>query len=321
MQTRPAVGMDPASAQKLVAALDAEIQRRQVKRDGAQNAAWLAQFGDDGVVLLALNLRRWWGRLQKSDIRAALLTHAYQAWVRRQEEDVSPPFQNGKLAAPVSVPTSHAERAIAESELRRLVWQIHSIAQTADRLDRHDDDVRNGIVRKPHGPQVRVRVISAESLGREPKAKGANGKSVKKSRSEIWKEEQQRQLDAKQAERVAQAKASGIPLPEVETILRIGDIVIFDSRSMTGTVSIKVDHTSGRAELQFGSASFIQSGITTLSPGQSVECVLERRSDGAMRIAEIKLSVSERQAQLAEMERKAAKAEETYKIFGRRGIY
>ena len=58
----------------------------------------------------------------------------------------------------------------------------------------------------------------------------------------------------------------------------------------------------------------MRAGITSLHPGQELECTIEKRADGAMLVEEIKLSVGERAAALAELERQAQTAEENYRI-------
>jgi hypothetical protein len=58
----------------------------------------------------------------------------------------------------------------------------------------------------------------------------------------------------------------------------------------------------------------MHAGITSLHPGQELECTIKKRADGAMLAEEIKISVGERAAALAELERLAEAAEENYRI-------
>lgn len=90
--------------------------------------------------------------------------------------------------------------------------------------------------------------------------------------------------------------------------MKIGRAEKYDSRAMSGIVSIL--GASGRIELPFPLSSIMRAGIISLHPGQKLECTIKKRADGAMLVEEIKLSVGERAAALAGLERQLRRLRE-----------
>jgi hypothetical protein len=284
--------VDQASAQKLVAALDLEIARRQAQKDAVEEARWLEEHGDDPLAFLALNLSRLADRLEK--------------W------DAGPKLPEPKLSA--------EERELQDRRFGELMDGINGIIEDLERLARHEEAEASGVPRRRSvilGPRVR----SVAGLGREPKPTGENGKSKKLSRTEVWKEQQEEQAAARQAmlpPRPAPHQPDQKPVDE--TIIKFGTVQHYDSRSMSGVVSI--GGGPGRLELPFSASEIMRAGITALHPSQSVECQITRRLDGSLVVTEIKLSVGERAAAIAELERQAQAAEENYRIeLMRRGLH
>jgi hypothetical protein len=144
--------------------------------------------------------------------------------------------------------------------------------------------------------------------------KHGDGKSVKLSRTGKWRLEREAELQAQEALRRAALPPGQQPV--METLIKFGRVEKYDGRTMSGVISIM--EPIGRIELPFSASAIIRAGITTLAPGQKLECIINKRPDGAMMVAEIKLSVGERAPRLNEMARQAEAAETNYKLFGRR---
>jgi hypothetical protein len=141
----------------------------------------------------------------------------------------------------------------------------------------------------------------------EAKTVDGNGKSRKLSRTEVWMEQAQAEIEARLAH-IRPPQAGQEPAGE----WLFGAVQRYDPRTMSGTVATGAG--LGRLELSFGAAAVMRAGITTLHPSQSVECRITRRPDGTLVVTEIKLSAGECAAALAELERQAQAAEENYRI-------
>jgi hypothetical protein len=63
--------MDPAIAAKLVEALDAELARRQSKKDEVEDARWVEECKGDEINLMARRLSRAWDRPHKGPVVSA----------------------------------------------------------------------------------------------------------------------------------------------------------------------------------------------------------------------------------------------------------
>lgn len=282
--------MDPQSAARLVDALDKELSRRRARKDAAEDAQWLAELGDDPVALCALKLGRSVDRLAT---------------------------RLGESPSPEWLAMSEMEQDLQRRGLEELADNVSRLATMAERQCDREEDEAGGIVHRARsvgGPR------SPHLLLKEPKPKGdnANGKKPKISRTEQARMAAEAELLAREALRRA------APPPEQqaveETIIKIGTVQRYESRSMSGVVAF--GGGPGRLELPFGGSAIMRSGITTLSPGQSIECQITRRPDSGLVVTEIKLSVGERAAVIAELERQAQAAEENYRIeLMRRGLH
>lgn len=109
-------------------------------------------------------------------------------------------------------------------------------------------------------------------MGKEPKPKGknGNGKSAKLTTTEKWRLEQEPALATKQARRQAM-RPPGQESPQYETIVKIGRVERYDSRTMSDFVSIL--GPSGPIELPFLMSSIMSAGITSLHSGHELECI------------------------------------------------
>jgi hypothetical protein len=267
---------DPLAAS--LRAIRAELVRRQ---DEAEDAAWAQQFAGDPEILLAKKLERWWVRLQSG-----------------------PP-------SPAS--QTPEDRECAVEALEDYARALFAIACAIERDERHRADIAAGIERRPR-PPTRVRMPDALGLEPRPKSADSNGKSRKLSRTELHLLKLEEEALSRQA--AMRAAQSPGQQPQMETLVKIGRVERYDSRSMTGSVAIM--GPGGRIELPFSMSNIMRAGITSLSPGQELECTIKKRPDGAMLVEEIKLSVGARAAALAELEHRAETAETNYKLFGRR---
>jgi hypothetical protein len=247
------------------------------RQDAAQDAAWHAQFDGDPEIVFALQLARSWDRLQSE---------------------------------PLAVSQTPEDRECAIEELEECARQLYAIACAIQQDERHQADVAAGIVRGPRPP---ARVRMPNTLGREHRLKvnGDGKQSRKLSRTELHLLKLEEEAQSRQA-----AMRAAQPL-QMETIVKIGRVEKYDSRTMSGSVSIQ--GPGGPIELPFSMSNIMRAGITSLSPGQELECVIKRHPEGTMLVDEIKLSLGARAAALAEQERLAEASEANYRLtFGRR---
>lgn len=271
-------GLDPSAAAKLVDVLDREIAKRQARKDAEQDAQWERECADD-IILLAKRLSRGWDRLQQDP---------------------------GRPRCPSPMSPEDVECMLEET--LDYAKALFSIAEGVELEEQRKEIEPSGAPRRKPvimGPRVQ----NIAGLGRDPAA--ASAKSKKVSRTEIALQKADAELQARHAF-VRRSQQQQGHQPVEETIIKIGTVQQYDSRSMSGVVSI--GGGPGRLELPFGASEIMRAGITTLSPGQSIECHLTKQSDGSLVIAEIKLSVGERAAAIADLERQAQVAEENYRI-------
>jgi hypothetical protein len=343
--------MDPAVAAKLVDALDAELLRRRRKRDAEEESRWKAEaiaarqvereaaaeclelievledsgVHSDGAILKELISRG----VENPNGGPWHVNHVRQ--LRRLDSDADGADQlyvfakivERFTARVVEAKSDPAAGAVVEDKARLrafedLVGHIEEIAKRLDGRQRAEEAEVSG-VRQPVFIVPRVRAAAVSSKPKAPivdilaKNSGGDGggKSAKKSRTDVWREEQEAALAAKQVA-IRAAQPPGQEPPQHETIVKIGRVEKYDPRTMSGIVSIL--GPGGRIELPFPMSSIMRAGITSLHPGQELECTIKKRADGAMLVDAIKLSVGERAAALAELERQAQAAEENYRI-------
>jgi hypothetical protein len=115
------MSLDASAAAKLVSALDAELLRRQAKRDEAQDAAWAEQFAGDELIELMIFVKQ----------------------LERQWDRTKP----GASLAPLD------DAVIAELEDRAI--SFYSMAETLEGLEQAREDEAAGIRRRPKVTHVR----------------------------------------------------------------------------------------------------------------------------------------------------------------------
>jgi hypothetical protein len=116
--------LDPVASQKLlelVAGMDAEIARRRVKKDAAEDAAWLAEFQDE-VILFAKRLERQFDRRKPG----AVLPRDRDALQAMEDEIV----------------------------------ELTDIATHIEILERMREDRENGVERRRFKPAIRVKSMA-----------------------------------------------------------------------------------------------------------------------------------------------------------------
>jgi hypothetical protein len=269
---RPAT-LDPSSAAQLASALDVALAKKRARADSVENGTWAATF-NDGLILLALKLRRWWRRLPQDRRREELLAYAYKTWWRANE-----------MAGTAPAPRTKAELAIATEELRRIAWQCHCIAKLAQRLDRRDTDAAAGIVHKVRKPDRPIRV----AVVRDPGVPAAPGKPSKKlSRTELHEQQQQAIKEQHEAVMAARQAAAPPPSPQPQDLGWFKGVVNeFHQREHVGSVAIPA---LGLTAACITPRVFFDAAIVNLFPQQRVECYIIRNVDGSTVVRSIKMA-------------------------------
>jgi hypothetical protein len=206
------------SPPQMVASLDAELARRRAKRDAEEDARWRAEYPDDPVALLARYLERFANRLHEP----------------------SPP------GAPK---LSDDEREVQGRQLEEMAEQISELAERLEsRLHYEDARAAGTPPRRPVviGPRARAPHL----LGKEPNPNGENGKSKKLSRTEQAQAKAEAELQARQALVRQSQHQPAQPGQEPEGVWRLGSVVRYNTRSMTGIVSF--GNGVGLVEAPFG---------------------------------------------------------------------
>jgi hypothetical protein len=323
--------MDPQSAARLVSALDAELQRRRRRKFDSLVAQWRAEYAD-----LVARSREEAGDDETSDADADF---------DDDDGDIETDYDAGRAATYVLCRSIEYQRAngpfpaefFPEPSEPDERWRLEEffaahggvpgvadkIALLAKRLKGRDRILkaqRNGAPqRRPVviGPRVRAAAPSSKAkpvIDILAKSDGPTS-APRKSRTEIWREQEQAKLEARLA--YIRPPQSG---QEPAGSWMFGTVQKYDSRTMSGVVTL--GGASARLELSFGMSAIMRAGITTLSPGQSLECHLMKQPDGTVVVAEIKLSVGDRAKALADAERQAQAAEENYRVeLMRRGLH
>ena len=67
-------GLDPSAAARIVESLDRELERRQARKDEAEDKRWAAECGGDEVIMLAKRLERNRDRHSNKEPRASVPT-------------------------------------------------------------------------------------------------------------------------------------------------------------------------------------------------------------------------------------------------------
>jgi hypothetical protein len=67
-------GLDPSAAARIVESLDRELERRQARKDEAEDKRWAAECGGDEVIMLAKRLERNRDRHRNKESRASIPT-------------------------------------------------------------------------------------------------------------------------------------------------------------------------------------------------------------------------------------------------------
>ena len=277
--------LDADSAARIIAACDAALAARRQRRDAQEEQRWVAEHGDDSVVLLALQLDRLANRL-----------------------DVPSP-------API---LSDDDAVIRSRQLDEIAEMASELAESLERLCDHEEAEAAGVPRRQPvliGPRVR----SPHLLDRDPAAAKAktvdgNGKSRKLSRTELHLQKQEAELQARQALVVQSQQESG--QRPAEGVWRLGNVQKYDSRSMSGAISF------GSIEAPFGAAAFRKSGLVSLHPTQKMECLVVTLPDGGLSVVELKLSADGRTVTTEAERKRAEEAEDRYRVeLLRRGLH
>jgi hypothetical protein len=164
---------------------------------------------------------------------------------------------------------------------------LRQITQRAERLVSRDEAEAAGAPRPPPLIYTPRQAPSPHGLQREPgapsaKAKGENSKSVKLSRTDKWRAEQEAQAAARQA------LLPPRPPAQTEIGWHRGVVQSFDQRLALGVV--RFSGMAGFTEASLAPGAFRGSGLTVLIPNQQVDCKLVRRLDGSVFVEDIRLS-------------------------------
>lgn len=266
--------MDQQSAAKLVSALDAEIARRLSRKDAAQDAAWEKELAGDEIVLMARRMARDWDRQQK--------------------------------APRPSVPMSLEDRECMLEETLDYARSLFSLAAAIDQDERRPEAEAAGTLRRTRpvilgGPRIRA----AAPAGNDPivvdvlaKSDGP-GKAPRKSRTEIWREQQEAERAARQ--QMLPLRPAPPVLQQTELGWHRGSIVQFDQQAKSGVV--RFSGAAGFTEAAFGPDVALRSGHVNFFPGETVDCRLLRRLDGAVIIETVKMASGPEGSAAADPER------------------
>jgi hypothetical protein len=251
--------IDAASAARIVASLDAELAKRQSKRDAAEDRRW-ADEGLDDVILLARRLARHWDR-------------------HRAKPKTRP------LAAVPEDLEFALEEALEQAK------SLYALAEAVERAERLREIEASGAPRRRPvviGPRVRAAAPSAKAKPTVDILAKCDGptSAPRKSRTEIWREQQQAQAAARQGM---------LPRPETrpappETALGWfrGVVDRFDQQAKSGVV--KFVGMAGITESAFGPDVALRSGHANFFPGEKVDCRLVKRVDGSVVIEAVKMA-------------------------------
>jgi hypothetical protein len=252
--------MDPAAAQKIVEALDRELFKRRRKKYEALLAQWNQEGDGDRVYVFC--------------------------------RDIEHQLANGPWPDEFfSEPTDPEERWRLDEffdEMGGIEGVTAEIADVAGRLlgrEKALEAQRNGAPRRRPviiGPRVRP----VAGLGREPKAASENGKTGKKSRTELWPEQQEAQAAARQ-HMLPPRPVPPTPQPSDMGWHR-GLVQHFDQIGATGVV--KFSGMAGVSEAPIAPDAARRSGHTNFFPGEKVDCKLIRHLDGSVVVADLKLA-------------------------------
>jgi hypothetical protein len=216
------------------------------------------------------------------------------------------------------VPDNHPPEAkdiAGQREAERIVEQAAEIVRVTSVLVKRRLALERGV--DGRRPVVSRRVRNFGSLGRSPPPPNGDGKSRKLSRSEKHRLEQEAAAQARHARQQARAAQSGQPAPPFDTFVKIGRVVRFNSRDMSGFAAVTLP-VEGYVELPFSGNAARTAGVTTLHPTQEIQLTIKRRiNDGALLVEKIELSAGARAAAIAEAERQCEAAERNYALFGR----
>jgi hypothetical protein len=199
---------------------------------------------------------------------------------------------------PVGAISEPAEQAAKDERDRVESWiaeqgglfaVLRQITQRAERLVSRDEAEAAGAPRRPPLIYTPRQARSPHGLQREPrapsaKAKDANGKSVKLSRTEKWLEQQAAEAAARQAllpPRPAQPAQQEIGWHR-------GVVQSFDQRLALGVV--RFSGMAGFTEASLAPGAFRGSGLTVLIPNQQVDCRLVKRLDGSVIVEDVRLA-------------------------------
>jgi hypothetical protein len=199
---------------------------------------------------------------------------------------------------PVGAISEPADQAAKDEQERVQSWidergglstVLREISRRAERLCDRDEAEAAGAPWRPPLIYTPRQARSPYGLQREPgapsvKAKDANGKSVRLSRTEKWRAEQEAQAAARQA-----LLPSRPTQPAQQEIgWHRGVVQSFDQRLALGVV--RFSGMAGFTEASLAPGAFRGSGLTVLIPNQQVDCRLVKRLDGSVIVEDVRLA-------------------------------